>query len=222
MAAKKLKPESLEHIQQHLFKRAYKWVVRKPWWVKSLAGLGVVLVLFAVARLNFLGEPYYRYAKLVLPANISGIDAKTPVIALSFVYDIEDDMGRRSGKLGQTVYSGDRIYLSVQAGNNCWLSVFGIDAKGIQTVFRNKLDPSLIEKGQKYTLDFSLDETIGHEIYYAVAAHEDFSFEKDIRPNLLRVFSDGNSKGPKFSQYRLTLPEKFIQKLIYFRHAARK
>lgn len=222
MPESKLQPESLEDVHKHFFKRAWMWMAERPGWVKILAGLGLVLLLLAGARLNFFGEPYYRYARFVLPAKLSGIDASIPVVALSFGYEIEDDMSRRAGKLGETVYSGDRIYLSVQAGSNCWLSVFCVDAIGIHPVFREKLAPSLVEKGQTHTLEFSLDETVGKEIYYAVAASEVFSFEADIRPNLRQVFPQGHSKGPKFSEYHLKLPEQFTQKLVYFQHAARE
>jgi len=170
---------------------------------------------------GFFGEPYYRYAKLIFPAKLTGIDPANPVIALSFGYEIEDDMGRRTGKLGEAVYSGDRIYLLVEAESNCWLSLFCVDAKGIHPVFREKFEPSFIEKGKPYRLDFSLDETVGNEVYYAILAHQAFSFEADIRPNLQRVFPEGNSKGPKCSKFRLELPEQYTQKLIFFYHASR-
>ena len=179
----------------------------------------MLLLLFTGARLSFFGEPYDRYAKLILPAKIPRFDPDIPVIALSFRYDIEDNMGRRTGKLGEAVYSGDRIYLSVKAGSNCWLSVFGVDAKGVHPVFREKFEPSFIEKGE-HSLDFSLDEAVGNEVYYAIAASKAFSFEEDIQPNLQRVFPEGNSKGPKFSEFRLELPEQYTQNLIYFYHAS--
>lgn len=197
------------------------WLAGKPWWAKILAGLTIILVFFAACRLNFLGEPYYGYAKLMLPVHLPGVDAVKPAIGLSLGYDVEDNMGRRGGKLGATIYSGDRIYLSLEASHACWLSVFGVDAKGIHPVFREKLSPSLIDKELKYTLDFTLDETVGNEVYYAVAAHEEFSYEKDIQPHLRRVFPEGHTKGPRFSEYQLSLPPQYAMSMIYFQHASR-
>lgn len=221
MAKKNTAPESPTDVGKQLFKRAWQWWAGRPWWAKILASLAIIIVLFATSRLKFFGEPYYDYARLILPIHLPGVDEIKPAIGLSLAYEIEDSMGRRGGKLGETIYSGDRIYLSLEASHTCWLSVFGVDAKGIHPIFREKLSPSLIEKGLKYTLDFILDETVGNEVYYAVAAHEEFSFEEDIQPYLQRVFPQGHTKGPKFSEYQLSLPPQYAMSMIYFQHANR-
>lgn len=214
-------PESPADVGKQFFKRIWLWLVGKPLSTKILVSFAVIVVFFALSRMKFWGEPYYSYAKLMLPVHLPGVDVVKPAIGLALGYEIEDNMGRRGGKLGATVYSGDRIYLSFEASHACWLSVFGVDAKGIHPIFREKLSPSLIEKELKYTLDFILDETIGNEVYYAIAAHEEFSFEKDIQPHLRRVFPQGHTKGPKFSEYQLSLPPQYVVSMIYFQHASR-
>jgi hypothetical protein len=83
------------------------------------------------------------------------------------------------------------------------------------------LDPSRIEKEQTYENNFDLDETVGDEVYYAIAALEEFRFDEEIRPHLKKMSSGENSKGPVFSEYQIELPEKFTQEQIYFTHRSR-
>jgi hypothetical protein len=156
-----------------------------------------------------------------LPAQIAGIDPDVPVIPLSMNFEITDKFGRRQAKVGEAYFSGDSIHLSIAASLRCWLTVFCVDSKGTQKVFQNSFDPSLIEPDKTYGLEFELDETVGAEIYYAIVAAENFSFEKDIKPTLDNLFPEGHSKGPKFSQYELKLPSRFVQRQIYFNHLSR-
>ncbi len=222
MAQANKTPESLADVKKHIFRNVWIWLGQKPRWVKIIFSFAGVILLLIVARLNFLGEPFYRYSKLLLPASISAVDPTAPVIPLFLSYEIEDSFERRPGKLGDTSYDGDHLFISFKAGIQCWVSVFGVDSNGIHAVFRHKLDPSLIEKGQTYTPDFELDKTVGNEIYYAIAASEPFNFHHEIEPHLKNVFGEGNSKGPSFSEYQLRLPEKFTQKFIYFKHLSRQ
>lgn len=222
MSQKNKTPESLEDVKKHLFRNVWIWFSQKPRWVKIIFSIAGVVLLLIAARLNLFGEPFYCYSKLVLPIYISSVDPKTPVISLLLSYEIEDNFGRRTGKLGDTCYDGDHLYISFKSGLPCWVSVFGVDSKAIYPVFKEKLDPSFIENEQNYTLDFSLDKTAGNEVYYAIAASEPFSFQEEIEPHLMNVFPAGNSKGPAFSEYQLELPEKFTQEFIYFKHLSRQ
>lgn len=215
-------PESLADVKKNIFRNVWKWGSKKPRWVKMIFSIAAVILLLIAARLNFFGEPFHRYSKLVLPIYIPAVDPAVPVIPFSLRYEIEDLLGRRTGKLGDTCYHGDHLYISFKAGLSCWVSLFGVDSKGIYPVFRGKLAPSHIEKEQNYTLDFKLDETVGNEIYYAIAASESFSFQEEIEPHLRNVFPTGDSKGPVFWEYQIELPEKFTQKFIYFKHLSRQ
>ncbi len=215
---KKQNPESLEDVKKSVFKKTWNWLGKKSLRFKIALGLIAVIVLFALARINAFGEPFYLYARLILPVQISGIDPSQPVIPLSLNYEIENEYGRRGGKLGGAYDTGDHIFLSFRAGLSCWITVFGIDAKGIHNVFGDSLSPRLIEKDQTYTINFELDETVGVEIYYAIVASEKFNFEEEIKPHLENNFPEGHSKGPVFSNYELKLPSKFVQGHIYFNH----
>jgi len=218
MTQKDKTPESFEDVKRHLFKKGWIWLALKPVWIKSLVILSLLLLIFAGARLNFFGTTLYRYSKLLTSFEIPVVDPDKPVIPLSLNYEIEDGLGRHIGKLGGTCFSKNHLYISFKVGISCWITVFGVDSKGIFPIFRNKLDPSYIDKEKDYILDFKLDETEGNEIYYAITALERFSYQKDIEMNLKKVFHSGSSKGAAFSKYQIELPEKFTQKFIYFRH----
>ncbi len=215
-------PESIEDVKKQVFRGIWIWISKKSLGLKIVFCVLFVIILFSLSRINIFGEPYYGYSKLIFPVNITGVDPVHSVIPLSLSYEIQGHMGRRTGKLGDVCYDEDYIYLYFAAGKNCWVSVFCVDSKGIHPVFRKELSPNYVEKDETYTIDFELDETIGTEIYYAIAAYEKFSFEEDIKPYLDQVFSQGNSKGPAFSRYELKLPKMFTQKLIYFKHLARE
>ena len=214
-------PESLGEVKARIFKKTWIWVSSLPMGLKIIVGIVGALFLIVTARFNLLGNTYYDYSKKLIPLKLR-IDPELSVVPISFQFEIEDQMGRRTGKLSDTYYTGDRVYLSFKAGSPCWITIIGVDSKKIYPVFRHKLSPSKIEKDQKYTLNFKLDNTVGWEIYYAIAAHENFDFEGDISPRLRRIFPEGNSKGPVFSNYSLTLPDKFTQKILYFNHSSRK
>lgn len=216
MGTKNLEPESFSDLKKHSFKHTWIWIAGKPLWIKAVALVCVLAVLLLGARVNIFGEPYYDYTKRIFPMKLC-IDPPIPVIGLQFWYDLEDEMNRRPGKHGQTVFSGNIIHWTVKSDTNCWLSVIGVDSKGVHPVFRDKYDPTFIQKGE-HSDEFCLDKTVGNEIYYAIAAHDAFSFEKDIRPNLQRVFKEGSSKGPTPLKFKLGLPEKYTQALIYFYH----
>lgn len=222
MAMKNKTPESLTDLKKHIFSRTWLWMSHKPAWLKIVIGIIAVIVLLTAARFNFFGNTFYQYSRVLLPGHIPLVDPAIPVIPFSMKYEIEDQLGKRIGKLGDICYSGDQLTISFMAGIPCWVTVFGVDSKGIHPVFRTKLDPSLIEKEQNYPLSFTLDETLGNEIYYAIAAPESFRFQEEIEPFLRCVFPSGNSKGPSFSEYQLELPEKFTQNFIYFNHLSRQ
>jgi hypothetical protein len=147
----------------------------------------------------------------------------TPVVPLILSYDIEDERGRRTGKLDDTCYSGNRIYISFKAGIPSWITVFGVDIKGEPfPVYKRKLAPSFITADKLYIVHFQLDETTGKEVYYAIAASEEFDFDADIRPMVDKVFPKIGSKGLVFSEYQIELPEKFTQEFVYFNHLPKK
>ena len=216
-------PGSLKELKQHFFKKIWNWIIVKSAGYKIAFGVGCIILLVVAARLNFFGEPYFKYARLIIPMHIPCVDEEAPSIPLILSYEIEDKRGRRTGKLGDTCYSGDRIYISLKAGEPSWITVFGVDSKRKPfPIHKQKLNPDFMVADKYYTYHFTLDHTIGSEVYYAIAAPEEFNFEENIRPSLDDVFSKIGSKGPVFSEYQLELPDKFTQEFIYFRHLSQK
>ena len=211
-------PKSIQDAKDHFFVKTWKWVNRKPRWLKVMLSLVILVLFVTAARLHLLGTQFYRYTKVIIPITIPIVDPQTPIIPLSFKYEIENNFGRRPGKLGDTCFDGDRLYVSFRAGVQCWVSVFGIDSKQKFEVFRDKFEPSLIEQDETYTLDLVLDGTHGMEVYYAIVASEPFDFEKEINPRLGDIFSKGGSKGISPSEYELKLPDIFTHKYFYFNH----
>jgi hypothetical protein len=138
---------------------------------------------------------------------------------LKALNEIEGSKGRRTGVLGDNLYSGNHIFLSFKSNSDCWVSVFGVDSKGIFPLWNKKFSPEKIERNSDYFVEsFKLDETVGNEIYYIVASHKKFNFDKSIRPYLDKLFPQGNSKGPVYSKYQIALSDNFTQQHIYFNH----
>lgn len=215
-------PESVDDVRKIAFRKTWKWFSKQSIGIKILFVILLILILLVIARLNFFGEPYYSYSRLIIPIEVPGVDPERTIVPLSLHFEIEDRMGRRTGKLGDNYYSGDHIYLSFNTGSPSWVTVFCVDSKGIQPVFRQKFSPSKVERDKTYTLEFELDDTLGREFYYAIAASKKFDFEREIRVQLKEIFPEGNSKGPLFSEYSLELGSEFTQKLIHFNHLSRQ
>ena len=214
-------PESLDEAIKRFFARVWILVTGGPFWRRILTALFIVVVILALARIRMLGDPAYRYAMALFPFQIAMVDEAEAAIPLAFSYEGASAMGiRRAGKLGETFQTGDTLYLSFSVGVPCWVTVFCIDGKGIQPVFGEGLNPVKVEKGVPYSVDFTLNDTLGTEIYYAVARGKKFAFEQDIKPHLSQRFPKLNSKGPAISQYDLKLPSDYRKKWIYFEHAA--
>lgn len=210
-------PESFGDIGKLYFKKCWIWISNKPLWLKAGVVIIIILLSFLAARANLLGEPWYYYTKKVIPY-IPFFDDERSLISVSLSYEIEDAMGTRIGKLGDVCYDGDRIYLSFKVNTPCWVSVFGVDSKGIYPIFYEQFSPFKVDKDVSYRRSFQLDQTEGNEIYYVIAAHDKFDFEEHLRPILKEIFPQGNSKGPVFSKYQINLPETFTQEFIYFKH----
>jgi hypothetical protein len=214
-------PVSIADVKRQLFKKTWKWIVRRPIWARALLTLLILVILIGLARLELLGERAYRYARILLPGQVDMVDPAVVVVPLAMDFEVEDSMGRRPGKLGQTLLSGDRLHLTFSAGRMAWVTLFAVDSVGIHPVFQGRLAPSFVEQDRAYTLSFELDDTIGPEVYYLLASGEEFDFSHEVRPQLDLVFPEGRIKGPSFSPYELELPARFSQDMFFFEHAAR-
>lgn len=211
-------PGSFTDIRNLIFKKIWVWISNKPLVFKVCFCTFLFIIFVGLCRFNFLGPLLYRYSRLLIPVKISIVDPQDPAIALSLYYEIENNMGRRIGTLGDAVYSGDRIFLSFSTSHSCWISVFGIDSKGIHAIVNFDFSPKFVEHKQLYNYSFLLDETIGYEVYYAIASLNRFSFERDIKSYINESLYDNISKGPKNSKYELKLPQHLSQAMIYFNH----
>ncbi len=215
-------PESLDDVKKRLFARAWSGMARGSLKLRVSIGLLILLILLGLARCHFFGDLGYRYAKALLPFSIPVVDEAQAVIPLLLQYQVADAYtGRRNGKLGETLRTGDHVFVSFKVGRPCWVTVFCIDSKGVQPVFGEGLDPLKVEKSEFYTLDFKLNDTLGPEIYYAVAKTDKFRFKKHVEPYLKRRFPKLTSKGPARSQFDLELPPQYQKKWFFFEHVAK-
>ena len=178
------------------------------------------IILFVLARCNIFGNPYYRFAKTLLPWKIPICDPDEPVVLISITFKVKDDIG----KLDATYYTGDSFSLSFTVNRSCYVVLFGIDSEGIKPYFGDNLSSidnlssSPVNKGSHPVCNnFELNGTVGPEIYYAVAATKNFSYKKHIQKRLKKKFPKGNSKG-LVSKYKLDLPKDFAQDYFYFTH----
>jgi hypothetical protein len=215
---KRTGPHSLGDLKDLAFQASWGWLRRRSRTGKTAAGSVAVLALLAAARLGFVGDTALEVVRTAVPVRVPGIDPPDVTVTLTLSYEVEDHLGRRAGRIGDACCSGSHIFIRVQASDPVWLSVFGVDAKGIHPIFGNGLDPRYVEEQQAYVRDFWLDETLGQEIYYAVARKRKFSFERDIEPRLATVFPTGSSKGPLPSRLDVGLPVDYAQRSVYFTH----
>lgn len=215
-------PSSVEDIKKHFFRKTWILIIKQPLYLKIIFCLAIAGLLVFSARLNFFGDPYYKYSKFIIPIRIPSVDPEQPAISLIYKYEIEDPKGRRTGVLGDNLYSGDRVFLSFKSNLDCWVSVFGVDSRRIFPLWRKNFTPEKIEKNIEYSVQpFELDETTGNEIYYLIASHKKFNFDKSIRPYLRKLFPQGSSKGAVFYKYQMELSDDFAQRFIYFNHLSR-
>jgi hypothetical protein len=221
MPLKPASPSSVEDVQKSFFRRGWTWFQLRSRITQTFLALGLVAALFILARLQLLSERAQRLSQILVPVDIPFLDPHQPVVPIDLRFTIEDRLtGIRQGRLGDVVASGERIGLEFEAGSAAWVTVFGIDSKGIHPIFGKDLNPRFVEKGEPYRREITLDSTVGPEVYYAIAAAREFDFSEDLRPHLKTLFPEGRIKGPRFSAYELRLPEKLSQDLIYFEHVA--
>jgi hypothetical protein len=139
-------------------------------------------------------------------------------IAINFNFHVNN----MQGIIGKTYYSGDNVSLIFSTNVDCYMTVFCIDKKNIIGLFNKKLEPQKILGGDNNeTISFELDDTDGEEVYYAIASHNSFKFEKDIKPKLEKEISGLGSKGPDLVKNIELDENKFFQKSIYFKHKTR-
>jgi hypothetical protein len=202
-------PKSIPEIKKRIFQSAWIWLCKQSIWLKILIAILIIFFLLVISRMNFIGEPWYRISGLIIPL-------QKPALFLNMDYTITDAHGTRAGKKNDLCHNGDYIDLSVSSSDECWLTLFCLDSKGIHPLFNNSLEPKLI-RGEKFIqIKFNLDTTIGNEVYYAIAARKNFSFEKIVKPNLGKVNTGG--KGPDFGNYRLNLSRGFVSEYFGFKH----
>jgi len=211
-------PSSFKKLAEKIEKFFLKWFFQQKRWIQLVIAISILIFLLGLARSNFLGEQLYRLSKILIPLDIPWVDPPKPMIPLYFSYEIEDQINRRDGKLGGTCYTGDRIYLNYRTGIACWITLFGVDSKGVHPILQNKFNPIFIEKDKPYSEVFTLDNTSGYEVYYAVAAMDKFDFDKDIRPYIKPLNFQTGAKGPTLSEYQLNLSERFRHEYLYFNH----
>ena len=218
MNTKDKQPRTIDGIKERSIQRIWSWFSGLSPAKKVLTVLVCLLIVFGLARLNLLGATGHRVTKVLAPWDLPWLDPQEPVVPLWLTFEVEAQQSRRAGKLGSPLQTGDSIVLTFRTGTQAWLTVFGIDRQGVHPVFGEGLEPVLVEAEKAYAREFHLDDTVGLEVYYAVAATHRFDFESVIRPHLASVVSNNLGKGPATSPLDLDLPAGLSAKHIHFQH----
>lgn len=180
-------------------------------WPATVAAVLLVLILgFAGARLNFFGTSAYNLAKALLPFPLETVDGPTPVIPVKTRYELIRLSGPVPLVRAAPCQDGDTVRISFETGADAWVSVFGIDHKKPYGLFQNSVEPNRVVAGKEYTVQFKLDDAIGEEKFYVIAAADRFTFAETIMP-MLTVSERKHDKGAESDVYRLALPPEFAQ-----------
>lgn len=222
-------PRLLYVLKQPFFKKIWIWIVKRPPGFKIGFLIAVVVLLFALARFNIFGEPFYKYSQLIFSDHFSNVKKegevakKEHVIPLMFTYEIENSPGLwQTGRPGDTYFSDDRISISLKSGVSCWLTVFGVDSKKVPfAIFQKELNPAYITEEENFEKRFKLDNITGMEVYYAIASQNEFDFDSEVKPYLDEFLAKTNFKQDVLLRYKLDLPATFTQKMINFKHFSR-
>jgi hypothetical protein len=202
-------PESMEDVEKRVFRRAWLWLRRQPLWIKILLAILAGAYFIAFSRMDLIGETFYRLSTFIIPL-------QKPALFLTLDYSVQGAQGSRIGKKNDVCHNGDYISLCVIPSDSCWLTLFCIDSKGIHPLFNSGLEPQMIRGEKPLFVKFNLDTTIGNDVYCAIAARKNYSFEKTIKPNLDK--SNAGVKGPDFGDFRLNIPRGFFYEYFGFRH----
>ena len=207
------------NIKERFFNMLINYFVKLSVIGRVIVIIIVFCISFTFARKDYLGKDAYKISHILIPFNLPFIDPALPDILLNFTFEVENEFGREKGKNGETYFSGNNIYLSINSNRKCWLCLFCIDAKGIYGLKNGSTEVFLFDPNDyPYQFEFLLDETIGSEIYLAVASHQKFDFGKDIKPKINNVFPELNSKGPVFFRQNLSFGDAFYQSIIHINH----
>ena len=159
----------------------FNWFKRQYIGIKIILVFAFFILLLFISRFNLFGNLCYKFSKSIIPFEIPLIDTPKLQLLVEFNFEVLGSMGKIQGKLGRTYYTGDQLYLEIKTNLNCWLTVFCIDANGIKKVEPWNFDPFFVKENQLNRTFFILDNTVGNEIYYAIASLKKFNFKKDIK-----------------------------------------
>lgn len=195
--------------------------------VPKIAALIVIMLLtgsllFFLARFRFLGERPYELTNKVFSAYRTGVDIHA-YLPINYKVTRTGDNGTTKLFKGDTCYTGDRITIKYTYPDECYVTIICIDSDGVQHVpgFPPDKNPFHFATGNTKITSFRLNDTAGLEVYYYLISKEPFSFEKDIKKPLLKVFQAGNTKGPVRDDYRLQLKKTIRQSNFYFNHLSK-
>jgi hypothetical protein len=121
----------------------------------------------------------------------------------------------KGGMLGQTCHSGDEIVLSYETDVNCHILLLSVANNDIVDLFNANFKSQFTDR--KIDRSLTLDNEVGEEIFYFIAAHDSINYIKDIQPRLLEVQLK-HGKGVDRS-HELYLPDNTYYNVIYLNHA---
>lgn len=214
-------PGTVGEIKGRALWRLWLWFSGRTLLSRMLLALVTVWIAFVLARLGFLGATGTQAARMIIPMDLTWLDPRPPIVPLLLSYEHgEATHPRKMGRLGEVVRSGETVVLTFMAGTDAWVTVFGLDQRGVHPVFGSGLDPLPVVANRSYARAFELDETEGLEVYFAIAASGEFEFRNVIAPRLESVRLDVPIKGPTQFPFELQLPARFTQSLVYFQHVS--
>lgn len=194
-------------------KRVASWSAEHPR-IASALGLLLVAGTGVVAWSGFLGERPERIATwLAGPSPLAGADA-APSVTMELL--IQDSDGReRTFVEGMPCRSGETIQVHISSADAAHVLVFGWDGSDAYPFTEATLAPQYRRAGE-FRDAVTLDDRIGSETVYVIAAASPFSFADDIRPRL--VHGEDSGKGGMATHPRLGLPARFAIDAASCRH----
>lgn len=177
----------------------------------------IILTFLVFARIGLIGMDLKFLSYRIIPTYIPIIDSRHEPMRISSEFSVLKKGANQyvPGKTGGVYKSGDQIKYIFNINNPGYVIFVCIDKNGVHIINTDR-KASFYEKGGSFL--FTLDNIIGHEVYYLLASERPFSYESEIRNTMLNAFNGKNQKGPD-TDYYISPPNNISIDYIHFLHA---
>lgn len=161
---------------------------------------------------------YNQIAPIEDTQNKSAATERMTKISLQYDVIVSGSLGTRPGKLGMAIASGEQINLNFSLSETCWLGIFSVDRESIHPIHSEEIKPQLFAKNVNYSIDYTLDDTIGLEMIVFVFSYSEFILEPDKGSILVDELKGAGAKGAYWGnckRIRILYPNSHC---FYFKH----